>query len=123
MANARRKGVRIEQIYAQFFREAGFTDCITAREGSKLYDDAGVDFLNLPVLVQCKAGYSRGINYSTLLEQLLAKKNKLPKHEHDKPTCVLHIKDVGKGFKRKPHHNLVILTLDDLIKLLQCTEK
>jgi len=36
MANNRRKGIRIEQVYAKYFRESGFTDCITSREGSKL---------------------------------------------------------------------------------------
>jgi hypothetical protein len=118
--NNRRKGIRIEQIYAKRFRDEGFVDCITSREGSKYYDDAGVDFLNLPVLVQCKAGYAKGINYVTLLETLGIKKRKLPKHEHNKPTCILHIKDVGKGRKRQPEHNLIVMTLDDFFKLLKC---
>lgn len=117
--NASRKGKRIEQLYARRLREEGFVDCITSREGSTLYDSAGVDFLNLPVLIQCKAGYSRGINYVELLTSLLEKKKKLPKHDRNKLTSILHVKDVGKGRKRLPQHDLVIMTFDDYIQLVK----
>lgn len=120
MANARRKGIRVEQIKAKQIREAGFEDCITSREGSKLHDDAGVDFMNIPAWLQCKAGYARGINYTELLADL---QNKTKKLKEKKPIAILHVKDVGKGRKRRDVDDVVIMTFEDYLKLLYGYDK
>lgn len=116
MANARRKGVRVEQLIAKRLREEGFEDCITSREGSKLHDDAGVDFMNIPAYLQCKAGYARGINYSEVLDSLQHKTNKL---KEKKPISIVHVKDVGKGRKRRDVDTLVVMTFDTYLEFLK----
>lgn len=120
MANARRKGIRVEQIKAKQIREAGFSECITSREGSKLHDDAGVDFMNIPTYLQCKAGYARGINYTSLLDDLQHKTKKL---KEKKPIAILHVKDVGKGRKRRDVDDLIIMTFEDYLILLHGYDK
>lgn len=69
MANsARSKGHSAERFYALIFKEAGYEKCITSRMGGKIYDDSGIDLINIPYRVQIKAGSQKNLNpYEVLL--------------------------------------------------------
>lgn len=63
MANsARSKGHSAERFYALIFKEIGYSKCITSRMGGKIYDDSGVDLINIPYKVQIKAGNQKNLN-------------------------------------------------------------
>ena len=77
MANKNRdKGHRYERWWANIFKDLGWEKCITARQGSRIMDDSGIDLINIPYNMQLKYGYPRGINYKTLFDSIDACKEK-----------------------------------------------
>ncbi len=67
MINPRKKGHAYELQIRDFFKELGWTDCVTSRLESKRADDAGVDlcFTN-PFNVQAKAVENLGSIHAVL---------------------------------------------------------
>ena len=97
------KGSNAERYYVNLFKEMGYDKCVTARYGSRIHDDAGIDLINIPFNIQIKAGKQKGLNpVATLIdikgriERMFPKENR----EHDYPTILIHKKEVGKGKKR-----------------------
>jgi hypothetical protein len=119
--NNKKRGSDAERLYAKIFRNLGFENCITSRYGSRYHDDLGIDLLNLPVNVQIKYGFQRGMIPSKVLQDVdeRIKKSKLSKEEKIKPLILIHSKQVGKGNKRTEFDDLVILTFKDFKKLLK----
>ena len=121
-ANNKRKGSNAERYYVNLFKEMGYDKCVTARYGSRIHDDAGIDLINIPFNVQIKAGKQKGLNpVSTLIdikgriERMFPKENR----EHDYPTILIHKKEVGKGKKRTEFDEVVIMTFSDFKKLIK----
>lgn len=117
----RTKGHDAERYYAQLFRSYGFDKCITTREGSRLLDGCGIDLLNLPFLVQIKAGKQTAMNPSEVLQYMKERiALELPENapEVSMPKIVIHKKDIGRGKKETPYHQLVYMSMDDFIKLM-----
>ena len=123
----KRKGSDAERFYAKIFREIlGFTHCKTARLGSKLHDDAGIDLIFLPFNVQIKAGKQVGLNASKELEYMQNKMKELfppTSQEHSFPKVLIHKKGVGAGKKRTEFDEIVSMTFEDFIKLIKKIEK
>ncbi len=123
----KRKGSDAERFYAKIFREIlGFTHCKTARLGSKLHDDAGIDLIFLPFNVQIKAGKQVGLNASKELEYMQNKMRELfppTSQEHSFPKVLIHKKEVGAGKKRTEFDEIVFMTFEDFIKLIKKIEK
>lgn len=118
----KRKGSDAERHYARIFRDQlGFTHCKTARMGSKLHDDAGIDLIFIPLNVQVKAGKQVGLNPAKELNYM---KDKMTEYfpesspEHSYPKLVIHRKEVGQGKKRSEFDELVTLTFEDFLKLI-----
>jgi len=115
----KRKGSNAEREYAAKFREIGYDACITARLGSRLHDNCGVDLINLPFSVQVKAGYGRGLNYSQVL---FYTKSMLLQHipqDADKPVICIHKKPKKKGVTPENEFNeLVVMSFNDFQKLI-----
>lgn len=118
----KRKGSDAERYYAKIFRDIlGYTHCKTARFGSKLHDDAGIDLIFIPYNIQIKAGKQLGLNPAKELELM---KNKMlesfPEHssEHNFPKIVLHKKEVGPGKKRTEFDEIVSMTFSDFLKII-----
>ena len=107
----KRKGSDAERHYARVFRDQlGFTHCKTARMGSKLHDDAGIDLIFIPLNVQIKAGKQAGLNPTKELNYMKDRMTELfPNHspEHNYPKILIHRKEVGQGKKRTEFDELV----------------
>ena len=118
----KRKGSDAERHYAKVFREIGFTHCKTSRLGSKLHDDAGIDLIFLPFNVQIKAGKQAGLNASRELEYIQNRMTELFPNtslEHSYPKVLIHKKEVGQGKKRGEFDDIVSMSFNDFIKLIQ----
>lgn len=92
-ARNKHKGSHAERFYARLFRELGFSHCQTARLGSKLHDNAGIDLVFLPFNVQVKAGIQKGLNPGKVLFQMRNQINVLfPKEDpcYQKKLLVIH---------------------------------
>lgn len=109
----RRKGHNAERYYAKLFKDLGFEFCVTARLGSRLYDNAKIDLINLPFNVQIKAGMQKSMNAG---KELFNMKNMIialfpPEDDvHKKPCFLIHKKDIGRGNERRPEHELVYMS-------------
>lgn len=118
----KRKGSNAERLYAKLFRELGFTHCKTSRQGSRLYDDSGIDLINLPFNIQIKAGYHKGMNPSNVLQYTKDKiKENFPHYDtvHSFPIILIHSKSTGRGTKRGEFDDLVTMSFQDFKKLIE----
>ena len=121
----KRKGSDAERYYAKIFREIGFTHCKTARLGSKLLDDAGIDLVFLPFNVQIKAGKQVGLNPSKELRYMQDRMIELfppTSQEHKFPKLVIHKKEVGPGNKRSEFDEIVSMSFTDFLLLINKIE-
>lgn len=127
MSNKNRdKGHAAERHYAKEFRGMGFSFCKTSRYGSRLLDDCKIDLMNLPFNVQIKAGYAKGLNYTTVLRSIKdALKINFPEkaEEHGLPSIIIHKKDVGRGRKRDDYDELVTMSFNDFKTLINKIEE
>lgn len=117
----KRKGSDAERYYAKEFRELGHTHCKTARLGSKLHDNAGIDLIFIPYNVQIKAGIQKGMKP---LQELVNMKERMAElfpsssPEHNLPKLVIHKRPVGRGNKPTEFHELVTMTFEDFKKII-----
>ena len=117
----KRKGSNAERYYVKEFKKLGFDKCITSRFGSKIHDDAGIDLIFLPFNVQIKAGKQRGLNNSNILRDINERMARLfpsSSPEHSYPKILIHKKDVGSGKKRDEFDDIVMMSWDDFVKIL-----
>jgi len=123
----KQKGSHAERFYAKIFREdLGFTHCKTARLGSKLHDNAGIDLIFLPFNVQIKAGKQVGLNVSkelTYMQDRMKELFPITSQEHSLPKILIHKKEVGIGRKRTEVDEIVSMTFKDFLKLIKKIEK
>lgn len=111
----RTKGHNAERYYASVFKEL-FPDCQTARYASRQMDDAKVDLVGLPFLVQIKAGQQRGMKRGEILESMY---NLVPQAYKDQMKILIHHKQGTKGKKRTQFDTLVTMTFDDFYSLIK----
>jgi hypothetical protein len=120
MANKNRdKGHRYERWWANIFKDLGWEKCITARQGSRIMDDSGIDLINIPYNMQLKYGYPRGINYKTLFDSIDACKEKNFMDDdkvHAYPTVIAHKKST------KSNEHFVVMKAEDWIELIKRVE-
>ena len=118
--NNKRKGSNAEREYAKRFREAGFENCITSRLGSRLYDNSGIDLMNIPFNVQIKAGIQRGINYSKELQYVkdqISHNFDLSDEVNNKPILLIHKKPKLEGKRNRGEFDeLIIMSISDFFK-------
>ena len=121
----KRKGSNAEREYAEKFRQLGFENCKTARQGAKMLDDCGIDLIFIPFNVQIKAGLQQGLRPHKVLEYM---KNRitevLPKYsvEHNLPKILIHRRQVGQGNKRDEFSDIVSMTFEDFSKIIKLIE-
>lgn len=114
------KGHNAERAYVKVFKDLGYSYCMTSRQGSRISDDAGIDLINIPLNVQIKAGYERGLNIKETIQYTKDRIAELfpPDAEQQKlPTIVIHVRDVKRGRRRGECDTLVYMSFDDFIKL------
>lgn len=110
----RRIGHEAERYYVNRFKELGFSFCVTARLGSRLYDNAKIDLINLPFNIQVKAGVQKSMNPG---RELFSMSNMIvalfpPEDDvHTKPKLLIHKKPIGKGNKSTDDHEIVYMSL------------
>lgn len=112
-ATNKRKGHDAERYYCNIFKELGFSFCTTARLGSRLYDNAKIDLINLPFNVQIKAGIQKSMNAGKELFSMVTMVQALfPPDDsvHTKPSFLIHKKQVGRGNKPLPEHEIVYMS-------------
>ena len=120
--NNKRKGSNAERYYANFFRENGYPHCKTAREGSKLHDNCGIDLIFIPFNIQIKAGKQKALNVTNELKNISSKvKENFPQDspELTRPNILIHKKEVGQGVKRTEFDEIVSMTFVDFVKLIK----
>lgn len=109
-------GHNLERRIASKFRELGHSFAKTSRQASRLLDDSKVDIAFVPFLIQCKKGYRKGLNYTSIfLDMKSAIKQNFPPIDdvHKHPCVIIH----DKG--RKSEEKLVVMeetTFWELIK-------
>ena len=116
------KGSNAERLYANLFREVGFSFCKTSRQSNRMLDDAGIDLNFLPFNVQIKAGYSSGLNEFKTLQLIRERLSELfpPNDEvHKKIDVLIHRKDVGRGKKREVTDDLVFIWEEDFHRIYE----
>lgn len=122
-ATNKRKGHDAERYYVNTFKELGFSYCVTARLGSRLYDNAKIDLINLPFNIQIKAGIQKGLNPGKELYNMSCIiKDVFPPHDavHTFPKFVIHKKEVEKGTHRRgPQHEIVYMSKLQFITYLE----
>ena len=123
MANKNRtKGHNAERYYRNEFVTLGYSYCQTARYGSRMHDDAGIDLINVPFNVQIKCGYKRGLNLSKVLRDMREAISELfapDSPENDKMNIVIWRKDAKRGTPRQPEDDLVVMTWDDYKRIVK----
>lgn len=62
MVDHRKKGHAGEVYYRNIFRDLGFSHCVTSRFGSRMYDNAKIDLINLPFNLQIKVGTQKNMS-------------------------------------------------------------
>jgi len=119
----KRKGSNAERHYAIIFRDdLGFKHCKTARMGSKLHDDAGIDLIFIPYNIQIKAGKQVGLNFGRELTYMKTRMIELfpeTSLEHGYPRLVIHKKEVGAGKRRTDEDELVCMTFVDFCRIIK----
>lgn len=112
----RNKGHRAERDAAKKFREIGYDFCKTSRQASRLLDDSKIDLAFIPYNVQVKAGYPKGLNYSTIMQEMEdALIQNFPPEDaiHSNPPVIIHLKG------RKQYDKLVVITENYFYELLK----
>lgn len=121
------KGSNAERYYAKRFREElNFEKCKTSRLASKLHDNCKIDLCFIPFNVQVKAGKQKGLNVSKellLMEEEIKKNFSETYPEHKYPKLLIHKKETGKGNKRDEYSELVTMSFDDFIKIINTYAK
>lgn len=118
----RTKGHNGERLYAQKFREMGFPHCVTSRFASKMNDDAKIDLSFIPVNVQIKVGFKKGVRPSAILREMKeAIKRLIPPTEpqHSSPNILIHHMDCPPGKSREDTHTIVSMTWEDFAIIFQ----
>lgn len=92
-AKNKRKGSDSERYYANVFKEFGYKHCVTARLGSRLHDNAGVDIINIPFNIQIKAGKQTKMSPGKVLLNMQAQIQSLFPEDniiHKYPLLIIH---------------------------------
>lgn len=81
MNKAKRKGSNLERKIVNWLKPK-YPECMTTRNGSTYLDSRGIDVMNVPYSIQCKAGYVSKdgyitINYNKLLKDLKSKQTNI----------------------------------------------
>lgn len=123
----RDKGHRVERDYATIFQNVGFKQCKTTRATSRLMDSCKIDLNFIPILLQIKAGYEKGLNPAAILRQMDEElKKNYPAYDpiHTLPRAVLHHKDLPKGqSSRSIYDAMISMTFQDLLVLIVAFKK
>ncbi len=98
-AKNKRKGSDAERYYANVFKDLGYKHCVTARLGSRISDNAGIDIINIPFNIQIKAGKQTKMSPGKVLLNMQAQIQALfpednPVQEY--PLLVIHRPQVFK---------------------------
>lgn len=102
-------GHNYERDICNYFKSIGFIKCKTSRQASRLLDDNKIDLAYLPFNIQCKYVNSP-INYVKLLSEINTCIKTNLEHRVQYPTIIFH--------KRKNKDTLVVMTIEELTKLL-----
>ena len=76
-ATNKRKGSDAERYYADLFKKLGYSYCITSRLGGRIYDNAGIDLMNIPFNVQIKGGRHKNLSPGKVLFEMYNQINTL----------------------------------------------
>jgi hypothetical protein len=105
--NQRTKGHNFERFVVQKFKERGFERTNTSRNASRALDNIGIDIVETPFLIQCKAGYPRGgisytkefINSREQWIKVFGEKTLNKFYSH--PYLLFHKHDIPKGQRNR----------------------
>ena len=108
----RTMGHNAERYYCTLFKE-WFPFCTTSRLGSRLYDNAKIDLINLPFNLQIKAGLQKSMNpgkelfdMTNMIVALFPPDDSV----HSKPRFLIHKKPIGRGKKPTPEHEILYMS-------------
>ncbi len=105
----RNAGHSWEREIAKNFRDIGYERCKTSREASKLLDNCKVDHWGIPYNIQAKNGYTKGLDYQSILDEISSLLKKEYPSRVKFPTIIVHKRKTSK---------LAIMSLADLYCLI-----
>lgn len=108
----RQKGHHAERFYADVFRSIGHKHCITARLGGRVFDNAGIDIINIPFNIQIKAGKQSKLSPGKILLNMEVQiDNLFPKNSEVRnfPLLVIHRPN---PYSKSYDEDLVFMTLE-----------
>jgi hypothetical protein len=110
----RTAGHTYERKLAEDYREAGFTDALTARNESRTLDNCQVDIARIPFFPQAKYGY-KSMSVSNYVKILTEMEELLKKHgiTDDYPLLIHHRRSTKKM------EDLVIIPRKHFFKLIK----
>lgn len=87
------KGHHAERFYAKVFKDLGYTKCVTARLGGRIFDNAGIDIINIPFNIQIKSGKQAKLSPGKVLLNMHSQIDSLFPENHEVrgyPLFVIH---------------------------------
>lgn len=110
----RQKGHHAERFYADVFRSLGYEHCITARLGGRVFDNAGIDIINIPFNIQIKAGKQNKLSAGKILLQMDSQIKSLFPLRHEVRTFPLLAIHRPNPFSKGYGEDLVFMTKKQL---------
>lgn len=109
-ARNKHKGSHSERFYAQVFRDLGYDKCVTARQGSRLHDNAGIDIIFVPYNIQIKSGIQKNMNPGKVLLSVESQINILFPEESEIRTYPIILIHRPKPFSKTTDEDWVYYT-------------
>lgn len=116
-ATNKRKGSDAERFYVKVFKDLGFDKCITSRLGGRIYDNSGIDLMNIPFNIQIKSGKQKNLNPGKELLNMCSQIELLfPENSEVKkfPKFVIHRKQV---YRKDTEEDIIFQTLEQHDKI------
>lgn len=115
----REKGHHAERFYANLFKQLGYEHCITARLGGRIFDNAGIDIINIPFNIQLKAGKQTKMSPGKVLLQMYSQINSLFPEDHEVRKYPLYVIHRPNSFSKGYENDIVYMTLKQFQTLIE----
>lgn len=111
------KGHHAERFYANLFKKLGYEHCVTARLGGRIFDNAGIDIINIPFNIQIKAGKQSKLSPGKILLQMDSQIKSLFPENHEVRNYPLFLIHRPNPFSKNFDEDIIYMTHEEFKKL------